>query len=285
MRPDAVFFVTGAAHGIGAAFARLATGRGAQVVLADVDEDSARALAGTLGARAHAVALDVRDEGAWQRALDEAWTRFGRVDVVVNNAGLLHGGELLEQSAEQLRHMLDVNLLGVAYGLRAAVPRLARQGGGHVVDVASLAAYVPLKGQAFYSATKHAVVGLSESLYRELEGTGVGVHCLCPNLVRTKIFHSERNRDDGAAMKPSQTATIAPLREAISALGIPPDQVAADIVDAMRANRFWIFTHETTKQSLAVRYADIEAGRNPSNAYARIEGLEGLARAEQESRS
>ena len=100
----------------------------------------------------------------------------------------------------------------------------------------------------------HAVVGLSESLYRELEGTGVSVHCLCPNLVRTKIFHSERNRDDGAAMRPSQTATMAPLREAISALGIPPDQVAGDIVDAMRANRFWIFTHDTTKRSLAVGY-------------------------------
>ena len=77
-------------------------------------------------------------------------------------------------------------------------------------------------------------------------------------------------------MKPSQTATIAPLREAISALGIPPDRVAADIVDAMRANRFWIFTHEPTKRSLAVRYADIEAGRNPTNPYAGIGALEGL---------
>jgi hypothetical protein len=81
-------------------------------------------------------------------------------------------------------------------------------------------------------------------------------------------------------MTPTQTATMAPLREAISAMGIPPEKVAGDIVDAMRADRFWIFTHDSTKQSLAVRVADIEAGRNPSNPYANIGGLESLARAE-----
>jgi NADP-dependent 3-hydroxy acid dehydrogenase YdfG len=215
MRPDAVFFVTGAAHGIGAAFARLAIGRGAQLALADVDEASARALAGTLGVGAHAVALDVRDEGAWERALDEAWTRFGRVDVVVNNAGLLHGGNLLEQSAAQLRHMLDVNLLGVAYGLRAAVPRLARQGGGHIVDVASLAAYVPLKGQAFYSATKHAVRALHHAFALEQAGGPVSFTLVCPGAVDTAMLRQQVGADSNAVAFAGRALTAERVAEGL----------------------------------------------------------------------
>jgi NADP-dependent 3-hydroxy acid dehydrogenase YdfG len=215
MRPDAVFFVTGAAHGIGAAFARLAVERGAQVVLADVDEDSARALAGALGGRAHAVALDVRDPAAWERALDEAWTRFGRVDVVVNNAGLIHGGTLLEQSPEQLRHMVDVNLIGVANGLRAAVPRLARQGGGHVVDVASLAAYVPLKGQAFYSATKHAVRALHHAFALEQAGGPVTFTLVCPGAVDTAMLRGQIGADSNAVAFAGRALTAEEVGEGL----------------------------------------------------------------------
>jgi hypothetical protein len=92
--------------------------------------------------------------------------------------------------------------------------------------------------------------------------------------VNTRIFESERNRDDGARMTASQTASIAPLREAIKAMGIGTDQVAGDVVDAMRANRFWIFTHEFTPKAAAVRFADIEAGRNPTEPYEGIAELE-----------
>jgi NADP-dependent 3-hydroxy acid dehydrogenase YdfG len=198
MRADAVFFVTGAAHGIGAAFARLAVARGRRVVLADVDLDAARALAASLGERACAVALDVRDEAAWERALDAAWARFGRVDVLVNNAGLLHGGRLLEQSLEELRHMADVNFFGVALGLRAAVPRLARQGGGHVVDVGSLASYLPLKGQAFYSATKHAVKALHHGFALEQAGGPVTFTLVCPAAVDTAMLRQQIGADSNA---------------------------------------------------------------------------------------
>jgi NADP-dependent 3-hydroxy acid dehydrogenase YdfG len=198
MRGDAVFFVTGAAHGIGAAFARLAVGRGRRAVLADVDVETARALAAELGSRAHAIALDVRDELAWEAALDEAWARFGRVDVLVSNAGLLHGGNLLEQSSAQLRHMLDVNLMGVANGLRAAVPRLARQGGGHVVDVGSLASYVPLKGQSFYSATKHAVRALHHAFALEQAGGPVTFTLVCPAAVDTAMLRQQVDADSNA---------------------------------------------------------------------------------------
>ena len=170
-----------------------------------------------------------------------------------------------------------MNVLGVAYGVTTFGPILKEQGEGHIVNTASEAGHVSSAVLGMYTATKHAVVGLSESLYRELEGTGVSVHCLCPNLVDTGIFHSERNRDDGAGMTPAQTATIAPLREAITAMGITPEQVAGDIVQAMRDDRFWIFTHDVTKQALAVRHADIRAARNPTDPYVEAEGLEELA--------
>jgi short-subunit dehydrogenase len=120
-----------------------------------------------------------------------------------------------------------------------------------------------------YCATKHAVVGLSEALYRELEGTGVGVSALCPNLVRTGIFRSERNRPHGSELTVEENATMAPLREALDAMGIAPSQVAGDVVDAIRGGRFWIFTHAATLPAALVRFEDLRAGRNPTNPYQR----------------
>ena len=272
--------VTGAASGIGLGVTERFIREGMKVVMADVekanlDRESARLRAA--GAELLPVVCDVRDPDAVFDLAEQTVSHFGGVHVVFNNAGVGPAGPMLETTPADRRWIVDVNVLGVAYGVMAFGPLLKKAGEGHIINTASEAGHVSSAMLGMYTATKHAVVGLSESLYRELEGTGVGVHCLCPNLVRTKIFHSERNRDDGAAMTPSQTATMAPLREAISALGIPPEQVAGDIVDAMRANQFWIFTHEMTKQSLAVRHADIKAGRNPTNPYESIEGFEGLA--------
>lgn len=198
MAGDVVCFVTGAAHGIGAAFARLATARGWRLALADLDVGAARALAAEVAGRARALALDVRDAAAWESALDEAWARFGRVDVLVNNAGVLHGGTLLEQAPERLRDMLEVNLMGVVHGLRAGVPRLARQGGGHVVDVASLAGYVPLKGQAFYAATKHAVRALHHAFALEQAGGPVTFTLVCPGAVDTGMLRRQIDADSNA---------------------------------------------------------------------------------------
>jgi NAD(P)-dependent dehydrogenase (short-subunit alcohol dehydrogenase family) len=275
-----VAVVTGAASGIGLGVTERFLHEGMKVVMADVEKanlerESSRLRAS--GADVLPVICDVRDPEAVQDLAKRTVSHYGGVHVVFNNAGVGPAGPMLETTPADWRWIVDVNVLGVAYGVIAFGPILKKAGEGHIINTASEAGHVSSAMLGMYTATKHAVVGMTESLYRELEGTGVGVHCLCPNLVRTKIFHSERNRDDGAGMRPAQTATMAPLREAISALGIPPEQVAGDIVDAMRANRFWIFTHDTTKRSLAVRYADIEAGRNPSNPYESIAGFEGLA--------
>jgi NAD(P)-dependent dehydrogenase (short-subunit alcohol dehydrogenase family) len=268
---DEVAVVTGAASGIGLGVTERFIAEGMKVVMADVekgtlDKEVSR-LAGE-GADVLGVICDVRAPDSVQNLADRTLAHYGAVHVVLNNAGVAPAGPMLEMKPSDWRWIVDVNLLGVAYGVSAFGPIMKEAGAGHIINTASEAGHVSSAVLGMYTATKHAVVGLSESLFRELEGTGVSVHCLCPNLVSTGIFHSERNRDDGEDMTPSQTATIAPLREAITVMGITPAQVAGDIVDAMRNDRFWIFTHDITKVALAVRHEDIAAGRNPTDPYA-----------------
>lgn len=277
---DRIAVVTGAASGIGLAVTERFLAEGMKVVMADIEKeglDRQVTRLSSAGGDVLGVICDVRDPEAVSDLADRTLAHYGGVHVVMNNAGVAPGGPMLDTSPADWRWIVDVNILGVAHGVTTFGPILRDAGEGHIINTASEAGHVTSAVLGMYSATKHAVVGLTESLYRELEGTGVGVHCLCPNLVDTKIFHSERNRDDGAELKASQTAALASLREAISLLGITTEQVAGDIVDALRANKFWIFTHDLTKQALAVRYADIEAGRNPGNPYAGIPLLEEMS--------
>ena len=272
-----VAVVTGAASGIGLAVTERFVAEGMKVVMADVEQGALDREVRRLseeGGDVLGVICDVRDPEAVQNLADRTLEHYGAVHVVFNNAGVAPGGPMLETTPQDWRWIVDVNVLGVAYGVTTFGPIMKEAGEGHIINTASEAGHVSSAVLGMYTATKHAVVGLSESLYRELEETGVSVHCLCPNLVNTGIFHSERNRDDGAEMTAAQTATMAPLREAISEMGITPTQVAVDVVEAMKQDRFWIFTHDITKQGLKVRYEDIAADRNPTNPYASIEGLE-----------
>ena len=275
-----VAVVTGAASGIGLGVTERFVAEGMKVVMADLEKGSLDREVARLseeGGDVLGVICDVRDPEAVQNLADRTLEHYGAVHVVFNNAGVAPAGPMLETTPQDWKWIVDVNVLGVAYGVTTFGPIMKEAGEGHIINTASEAGHVSSAVLGMYTATKHAVVGLSESLYRELEDTGVSVHCLCPNLVNTGIFHSERNRDDGAEMTAAQTATIAPLREAITAMGITPTQVAADIVEAMRQDKFWIFTHDITKQGLKVRYQDIEADRNPSNPYADVEGLEEIS--------
>ena len=272
--------VTGAANGIGLGVAERFLREGMRVVMADVEPERLERQAKRLvdaGGDVLPVVCDVREATAITSLAEQTLSHYGGVHVVMNNAGVAPAGPMLETTPADWRWIVEVNLLGVANGVMTFAPILRDAGEGHIINTASEAGLVTSSVLGMYAATKHAVVGLTESLYRELEGTGVGVHCLCPNLVDTQIFHSERNRDDGEAMKPSQVATLAPLREAIAALGIGTEQVAGDVVDAIRQDRFWIFTHEITRRAAAARFADIEAGRNPTQPYEGIEELETLS--------
>jgi NAD(P)-dependent dehydrogenase (short-subunit alcohol dehydrogenase family) len=273
---DRVAVVTGAASGIGLAITERFLAEGMRVVLADVETEKLTTEVKRLtdaGGDVLGVQCDVRDSASVEALRDETLSRFGAVHVVMNNAGVAPAGPMLEATPADWRWIVDVNVLGVAYGVSAFGPAMREAGEGHIINTASEAGLVSSAVLGMYTATKHAVVGLSESLFRELEGTGVGVHCLCPNLVRTKIFESDRNRDEEVELTASQTATMAPLREAVLAMGISPSDVAGDVVDAMRTDRFWIFTHDITKKSAAARFRDIAASANPSNPYADIDGL------------
>ena len=190
-----VWLITGGASGVGAATATLAAGRGQRVAVADINLEGARAVCQRLGDGAVPVSLDVRDPTQWERTLDEVWQRFGRVDILVNNAGLVHIGFTIDLSIEKLRHMVEVNVLGVVNGVRTVVPRFLAQGGGHVINVGSLAGFVPMPGQALYAGTKHAVRAFTHGCALELRHTPVRFTLVCPAAIDTPMLRQQIGSD------------------------------------------------------------------------------------------
>jgi NAD(P)-dependent dehydrogenase (short-subunit alcohol dehydrogenase family) len=179
--------VTGAGGGLGRALCREIVRRGGRVIASDLDLERARATVGALGgAEAHAVACDV------ERLADESDRLLGGVDLVVNNAGVAVGGDVGEVPATDWRWIVDVNLWGPVHGCHVFVPRLRRQGRGHVLNVASAAGLLAAPGMGPYNVTKAGVVALSETLYSELAGTGVGASVLCPTFFQTDIADASR---------------------------------------------------------------------------------------------
>ena len=269
-----VAVVTGAASGIGLAMTEQFASEGMQVVMADVEEEALAASASQLeaaGADVLGVLCDVSDAASVKNLAEQTLSAYGGVHVVCNNAGVGPAGLMLETTPEEWEWIVGVNVMGVAHGVTTFGPLLVEAGEGHIVNTASEAGLVTNSALGMYCATKHAVVGLSESLWREVHPQGVGVSCLCPNLVDTRIFHSERNRPYEAELTATQNAIITPMREMLSVRGIAPSQVAANVVDAIVQDRFWVFTHDITPEAAAVRFTDIEARRNPTDPY---EGME-----------
>ena len=270
---DKVAVVTGAASGIGLSMTEQFLQEGMKVVMADIEQEALERVSTRLEARGGdvaAVRCDVRDPDSVKALADATLERFGAVHILCNNAGVAPAGPMLDTTPADWKWITEVNILGVAYGVTTFAPLMVEAGEGHIVNTASEAGLVTSAALGMYAATKHAVLGLSEALYRELTPLGIGVSVLCPNLVKTQIFNSERNRDDGAELAPSQVATIGPLREAIAAAGMPPSKVALDVVQAIVENRFWIFTHDSTRGLTAQRFEDIREGRNPTDPYADI---------------
>ncbi len=191
--------VTGAGRGLGRLIAGLLVDRGHEVLVTDLDGEAASAVASALGPRAIARALDVRDEGAVAAARDELVERAGRLEVWVNNAGVLVTGPAWEQDAQARRLMLEVNAIGTINGTVSAIEAM-RESGGHVVNVVSLAGLTPVPGEAVYAASKHAVIGFSLSTITDLRLAGitdVHVSCVCPDGIWTPMLHDKL--DDPAA--------------------------------------------------------------------------------------
>ena len=180
--------VTGGASGIGRAIAAELVGRGSHVVVADLDTAAARRVADELGPDASAATLDVSDAAAVSVLVDATVAELGRLDVMVNNAGVAVGGLLEELDERHWAKAIDVNLRGVVNGVSAAYPHLRAQRAGHILNTASLAGLIPAPAMLPYTTTKHAVVGLSTALRAEAASQGVGVSVLCPAFVDTPLL-------------------------------------------------------------------------------------------------
>ena len=274
-----VAVVTGAASGIGLGLVTRFGREGMNVVLADVEREpldrAAAALSDELGAdRVLAVPTDVRHEDAVEALAAATFERFGTAHVLCNNAGVGVGGMAWTVPADRWRWIVEVNLLSVAHGIRAFVPRMIEQGEGHVVNTASAAGILTGPAMAPYYATKHGVVALSEALYFDLQLTGatsVGVSVLCPEWVRTRIYESERNRPGDVGEMPApggEAGEAAPgMRDVLQGLvdsGLDPADVAGTVVDAIRSGRFWITTHPTTVITAQRRWDAIAADGRPT---------------------
>lgn len=197
--------VTGAGRGVGKLVARMLVERGHTVLVTDVDEATATATATEIGAIARV--LDVRDDAAVAAARDDIVARAGRLDVWVNNAGVLVTGPAWEQDAATRRLMIEVNTLGTINGTVAAIEAMRGRGGGHVVNVVSLAGITAVVGEAVYAASKHAALGFSLSTLADLRQAGIrdiDISCVCPDGIWTPMLHDKLD-DPAAALSFSGT--------------------------------------------------------------------------------
>jgi NAD(P)-dependent dehydrogenase (short-subunit alcohol dehydrogenase family) len=239
-----VAVVTGGASGIGRAMAERFAAEGMHVVIADIEKPALDATAADLGVVG--IVTDVSDAGSVQALADEVVTRFGAVHLIANNAGVGGGGRIRECSLDDWNWVLGVNLWGVVHGVHAFLPLLlANPDGGHIVNTASMAGHMAPPGLGPYATSKYAVVALSEALAAELEEDGAPVHVsvVCPGLVRTNIFTSQRNRPAGLGPAPERPQFSDEARATIDAASIEPAVVADAVVDAVRHDRLWVFTH------------------------------------------
>ncbi len=182
---SAVVVITGGARGIGAATAELFARRGAQVWIGDVDADVAEQTAARLGIRS--APLDVTSRTSWAAFVETVVGEAGRIDVLVNNAGVMPVGPFEDESDATTDLMLDVNVRGMLLGMRSVLPLMREAGAGHIVNVASLAGMIPLPGMVTYNASKFAALGASLAARREYDGTGVTISAILPSAVRTEL--------------------------------------------------------------------------------------------------
>ncbi len=256
---DRVAVVTGGGSGIGRALVETFARERARVVVADIDETAAVEAAAAVRARggtAIAVRTDVTDLAQVQALANRVFDELGAVDVLCNNAGVALWGGLEAATHRDWQWALGVNLWGVIHGLEAFLPRMIASGRhGHIVNTASMAGLVATRGLGIYNTTKYAVVGLSETLVKDLAPHGIGVSVLCPMGVATRIRSSDRNRP--AHLK---NETGPPVTEGMALDGdtLAPEAVAEMVLSAILANRLYVITHLEALDPIRRRFQRIE---------------------------
>jgi len=262
-----VAVVTGAASGIGRGIAEAFLANQMKVVLADVEASALAATASELESRGEILVqqTDVSSPEEVEALAERVWKELGAAQVLCNNAGVAVLKSVDDTSLADWRWTMDVNLWGVVHGIRSFLPRMRTEGEGHIVNTASMAGVLSNPMNAAYQASKQAVVALSEGLAQELrvEGSELGVSVVCPAFVRTRIPDAERNR-------PGRTQPYEPVvhaeddpRELLKRIGMDPLEVGQMVVDAIREERFYVFTHTEWKPLIRARFEAILAEECP----------------------
>lgn len=274
--------LTGAASGFGLEMARLGARHGMKLVLADVQADALERAAEELrraGADVLARIIDVSQAAEVDALAAATREHFGVPHLVFNNAGVGAGGLVWETTAAEWQWVLGVNLFGVAHGVRAFTPMMLEAASadpsyeGRLVNTASMAGLLSPPNMGVYNVSKHGVVALTETLYQDLAlvTSQVHAHVLCPYFVPTGIGRSDRKRPvDAPAERQTRSQIVAHtmMNTAIESGKVSAAEVAAKVFDALRENRFYIYSHPHALTSVQTRLEDVTHGRNPSDPFA-----------------
>ncbi len=248
-------FITGGASGVGFGMAQVFSAAGMKVVIADIRQDHLdAAMEHFKGSNSiHAIRLDVTDREAFAAAADETERVFGKVHLVCNNAGINLFNDMGDATYDDWDWVLGVNLGGVVNGVQTFTNRIKAHGeGGHIVNTASMAAFISGAGAGIYTASKFAVRGLSEALRYSLAPHNIGVSVLCPGLVKSQIYESDKIRPEAlsanASKAPEQFMT---MLANVHQSGMEPVEVGEKVLKAVRNNELYIFPHPEFKDELA----------------------------------
>jgi len=263
---DKTAVISGGAEGIGFSIAQALGAQGMNIVLGDIDPaqlDKAVASLTEQGVPALGVVMDVTRPEQWQQLGQRSVDRFGSIHMLVNNAGVGGGTGTVEQIDERdWRWVLDVNLMGVIYGTQTLIPLIKQHGeGGWLINVASMAGMAGVPYAGAYTATKTAVVGMSESWFAELQPHNIQVSVLCPAFVKTRINLSERNRQSDYQRQQQETeqdVAMAARMQGIVDNGLAVDVVGQRVVEAVGQGELYIFTHPNYRQVVQQRYQAID---------------------------
>ncbi len=265
-RIERMIGVTGGASGLGFALGEALLARGANVVLADIEQEALNGALKRLESydnRVSGLLCDVSDESAFQQVAAQAIERLGKVHFVFNNAGVGGGGALAEIPNNVWNWVLGVNFMGVVHGIQAFLPHLREHGeDACIVNTASMAGMIAMAGMGPYCASKFAVVAVTEALAGELAGSAVHAAVLCPGFVRTRIGESRRNRPfelEPAPPTPEQQLRMQAVAQMIET-GLDPDVVAERVLEAVAEDQLYIFTHPEFAERVDERFERIRAG-------------------------